>query len=108
MAVDTQPLDHQALEMTRQEIGQVQRARLLVRERRKLLRPGEELVAVSARQARHAFFLQHPVQQTAGAAVGVGDEHRVKSTPGGVNLPAARRQGCVPGGCAMLPADTAP
>jgi hypothetical protein len=74
MPVDTEPADHEPLEVPGEEVGQPEGRRLLVGQRREIGPAGEELVAMSTGQALDALFGEDRVQQAAGAAVGVGDE----------------------------------
>ena len=61
--------------------------------------PGEELVAVGARQPLDALVGKGKVEQAAGPAVRVGDEDLLVARPGGPDLrrglpPGSRRGGC--------------
>ena len=73
VAIEAEARDHQSLEVTHQEIRQVERAGFLVGERLEGLRAGEELVAVRARQSLDAFLRDDRIEQAARAAIGLGD-----------------------------------
>ena len=70
---------HDPVEVAGQEVGQVERADLLLLERCERRRAGVELVAMGAGDALDTLevVLQHPVEQAARAAVGVRDEDPV-------------------------------
>ena len=74
--VEPETANDQSLEMPQQKIREVERPRFCVRERREHGRRGEELIAMSARNAFHALFAQHHVEQSTGAAIAVRDENR--------------------------------
>ena len=74
VTVEPQPLDHQPLEVTGQEIGDEESARLGGHHLGQFLGPGKGLVTVIAEDAFHPLFAQHLVQQAAGAAITV--EHQ--------------------------------
>ena len=77
--VQPEAAPHDPLEVPCQEIGQVERADLFLLERFERRGAGIELVAVGAGDALDALevALQHPVEETARAAVGVRHEDPV-------------------------------
>jgi len=77
MAVDAERLDHEAVEMPQQEIGQVEGPGLRFRELGECGGRREELVAVRARDALDAFLGEHGIELAARSAVAVGDEDAV-------------------------------
>src|SRR5262245_53322108 len=74
MPVDAERADDQAVEMTQQEVRQVERAGLRLRERGEDRRLGVELVAMRAGDALDALLAQDGVEFAPRAAIGVGDE----------------------------------
>ena len=74
-AVEAQLLLDGAGERPDQEVGQQVGARLVVEQLLDLLRAGEDVVAVQARQAAYAEPAAHLVEGAVGAAVGVADHH---------------------------------
>ncbi len=97
MLVETEPLDDQPLEMPQQEIGEIERADLGFRERREHRARREELIAVRARNALDALFGKHRIEQSAGAAIGIGHEDRAVMSARGVD------EGTHGGGNALRP-----
>src|SRR5262245_23967837 len=77
MAVEAEAADDQALEVPDEEVGQVERAGLIIGEGREGGATGVDLVAVGALESGDALAFEHPIEQAARAAVGVGDEDRV-------------------------------
>src|ERR1700724_1265690 len=63
VAIQSQPADHQALEMAQQEIREVERPRFGLGESGELKGGCEELVAMCARDPLNAFFAQYIVEQ---------------------------------------------
>ena len=103
-AVEAEPLDHQRVEMPGEEIGQVERARLLLGQRRERLLAGKEGVAMRALDAPHAFLGEDAVEFAAGAAVAVEAEDLVVSVRGWRGFWPASPRGCARGDCAGSPA----
>src|SRR5215471_15574847 len=71
VSIDPKAADHQPLEMRGEEIGDVERAWLLVGESGERRRAGEEFVAMRACDALGSFFREHRVERAAGAAIAV-------------------------------------
>ena len=102
--------DDQRVEMAREKIGEVERARLLFHEAREGLLAGVERVAMRALDALHAFFGEHAIEFAAGSAIAVKAEdlvvgaaigadlrpHRLRDSLGAVvqAAPAGRRHRC--------------
>ena len=107
MTVDAEPLDDQSFEVTHQEIGQVERAGLLLRERRRT-RGRSRRTRSSARRAaaRRLLLGEHRVEQPAGAAVGIGDEDPFVTLARRRRSRRARRRVCARDGCAVPAAGT--
>ena len=76
-SVEAEPLDHQRVELPGEEIGEVERARLLLGERGKRLFASKEGVAVRPLDAPDALFGEDAVEFAAGAAVAVEAEDLV-------------------------------
>jgi hypothetical protein len=79
VGVQAERREHEPVHVAGQEIGQVERAELLVLEALEGLAAGVELVAVGAGQALDALLADDVVEQAAGAAVGVGDEDAIEA-----------------------------
>jgi len=75
--VEAEGAHHQSLEMTHEEVGQVESPRLLFGHLRERRLAGKELVAVGTRQAFDTFFLDDPVDLTTGTTLRVRDVHIV-------------------------------
>ena len=75
MSIEAEAADHERVEVAREEVGEIEGRGLGVVDLLPLGVPGEEAVAVRARQALDAVSLEHEVERAPGAAVGVGDEH---------------------------------
>ena len=86
MSVEAEARDDQPVEVAGEEIGQEERAELLVGDRREGRGAGVELVAVGARQALDALLGQDRVEQAAGPAVGVGHEDVAVARARGLDL----------------------
>ena len=76
MAIEAEAANHQAVEMAEQEIGEVERAGLVVGHGLERGAAGEEFVAMGAGNALDVLFAQHGVEQAARAAIAVGHEDR--------------------------------
>src|SRR5260221_6295282 len=76
MAIEPETPDDQAVEMAQQKVREIKRSRFGFGERGEYGCGREELVAMGARNAFNPFLAQHIVQQSARAAVAVGDEDR--------------------------------
>src|SRR5579862_5944344 len=74
MPIEAERPHHQALKMSQQKVGQVEGSELGLAELREQLRCRVELVAVRPWQPLDAFFLQHCIELTPGAAIAIGDE----------------------------------
>src|SRR5579871_2465694 len=74
VVIETEPADHQALEMPQQEIRQVESARLGIVQLRERRAPCEELITVRAGKPFDLFRLQQYIELAARAAVGVRHE----------------------------------
>jgi len=74
MPVQPQALPDQRVELARQEVGQPERADLLLRQLLEPVEAREEGVAVRALDPPDSFLGQHPVQLAPGAAVAIGDQ----------------------------------
>ena len=85
-AVEAEPRDDERVEMADEEIGEVERARLLLGERRERLLAGVKGVAMRALDTRHALFREHAVELAAGAAVAVEAEDLVVGRAIGADL----------------------
>lgn len=75
VAVEAEALDDQRLELPGQKVGEVEGAGLGQGQAGKAFLPGEGRIAMRAGQARHPLLLEHPVESTAGATIGIGDDH---------------------------------
>ena len=78
MAVEPERAPHQRVEVLGEEVGEVERARLRLVQRREHVGSGHELVAVVARKARRtlADLVEQHVEVTASAAVAVAEHER--------------------------------
>ena len=85
-AVEAEPLDDQRVEMPGEEVGQIERAGLLLGQRRESLLAGEEGVAMRALDAPDAFFGEDAVERAARAAVAVEAEDLVVGGAVGADL----------------------
>ena len=74
MVVQAQPPTDQRLEMAGEEIGEIERAGLFLREGLEGLIAGIEGVAMRAVDAGHALLRQHPVELAAGAAIAIEEQ----------------------------------
>jgi len=81
MPIKPEPFFHETIEMTRQEVRQVKRARFIIRQSGKFSRARVELVTVRAGQAFYAKFGQDFVQRSPRAAISVRDEQLVEFRP---------------------------
>jgi hypothetical protein len=72
--VQPQPLPDQRVELARQEVGQPERADLLLRQLLEPVEAREEGVAVRPLDPPDPLLGQHPVQFAPGAAVAIGDQ----------------------------------
>ena len=106
MVIESQSANHQAFEMPQQKIGEIERARLGVRESFEYRAGGEEFVAMCARDAFDDLLPQHPIELAAGAAVTIGDEHAAVVTAAGVDQRAYRGGNPLAADCAAPPADS--
>ena len=77
MGVELEPTNDERLEMTREEVRQVEGCGLVLLHRVPGVVSGQEAVAVGAGQAFHAVSIQHDVQRAGRAAIGIGDEDPV-------------------------------
>ena len=107
MPVEPETPNHQPLEMPQQEIREIERAGLGLGERREHRPRGEELIAMRARNALDALFTQHRIEQSAGAAIAVGDENRTVVRARGLNERTRPRPEFFRADCAVRPADSA-
>ena len=73
MAIDPESAHDQAVEVSHQEIGQVEGARLRLVERREALGSREELVAMRTRQTFDSLFLDNFIDLPPGTAFRVSD-----------------------------------
>ena len=100
VAVDAEAADDEPLEVAGEEVGQVERAGLVVGQRANVGAAGEELVAVGAGQALDALVGEDRVEQAAGAAVGVGDEDPLVAVARAARIRVADgARGCRRAGC---------
>src|SRR4029079_9638681 len=90
MAVEPETLDHESVEVARQEVGQEERRGLVLDEARELRTRGVELVAMRAREALDALLGDHGIEQSARPAVRVRDEDPVVAGPPPTDPPADR------------------
>ena len=99
-AVEAKAANDQRVEMPGEEIGEVERARLLLGHRRERLLAGEEGVAMRAGDARHPLLCQHAVELAAGAAIAVEAEDFVVGRAIGADLRPHRFRDALRAGCA--------
>ena len=90
MAIEAEALDHQALEMPDQIVGEIEAGRIGVGLLEKRLDAAIEGIAVRARDALDAFLLDHAVEQAAGAAVAVQHHDPLMAPAAGPDLGAHR------------------
>ena len=81
MAVDPEALDHQRLELSGEEVGQVEGAGLGIGEHGKAILPGKGRVAMGPRKTLDLLLLEHAIQSAARAAIGIGDEDAAIGAP---------------------------
>ena len=74
MSIESEAGEYERIELAGQEIGEIERSKLLVLHGGIDARSGIELVAMSARDALHAFALEHGIECSAGSAIRVRDE----------------------------------
>ena len=87
VGVELQRFHDQPIEEAHQEIGEVERAGLVVGQAFKAFGAGEELVAVKPWQALHArIIVKHPVDPAIGAAIRIADEDAAVLLPGPVDF----------------------
>ena len=84
--VDPEAAEHQPVEAAHQEVGEVERARLVGLKFRERGRAGEQLVAVRTGQPLHAFLSAHHVQPSPGAAVRITNDRRRPGRLHGLHL----------------------
>ena len=78
MTVDAESADDEGIEMTSEEVGEVEGAEFRLLPVREYIGPGEELVAVRTGESDGAGAFERGVEEPAGAAVGVAHEHPVE------------------------------
>ena len=103
VAIEAEAADHEPIEVPGEEIGQVERARLLVGQRGEGRPAGVDLVAVRALEPGDALGLEHAIEQPTGSAIRIGDEDPVVAV--GARPPDASRgrpRGCAPAGCGAI------
>ena len=74
MSIEAEAAPDEAVAVSGQEVGQVERAGLVVLETGERRPAAVDLVTVGAGQPLDTFVLEHTIEQAASAAIGVGDE----------------------------------
>jgi hypothetical protein len=81
VAVDPEAFDHQRLELSGEEVGQVEGAGLGIGEQGKAILTGKGRVAMWPRKTLDLLLLEHAIQSTARAAIGIGDKDAAIGAP---------------------------
>ena len=84
--VEAEAANDERVEMAGEEIGEVERARLFLGERRESLFPGIERVAMRAFDAAHPLFREHAIELAAGSAIAIEAEDLVVGFAIGADL----------------------
>ena len=74
MPINAQAFHDQGLEMFGQIIGEIECAGLGIMQCQEFFFAGEELIAVCAANAFHAFFLKNSIQHAAGSTIAIGNK----------------------------------
>lgn len=81
MAVDPEAFDHQRLKLSCEEVGQVEGAGLGIGEHGKAILTGKGRIAMRPRKTLDLLLLEHAIQCTARAAIGIGDKDAAIGAP---------------------------
>ena len=81
MAINPEAVDHQRLELSCEKVGQVEGAGLGIGEHGKAILASKARIAMRPRKTLDLLLLEHPIQRTAGAAIGIGDKDTAIAAP---------------------------
>ena len=82
MAIEAEAFEHQGVELTGEKIGEIERAGRCLRKGGEALLTGEARIAMRPGEPFYRFLLEHGIESTAGAAIGIGDIDVVMRGPG--------------------------
>lgn len=81
VAIEAEPLDHQGVELPSEEIGEIERAGSGLGQGRKALLASEARIAMRPGEAFDRLGLEHRIEGTARAAIGIGNVDPVMRGP---------------------------